>query len=262
MRTSLLVMFNETYKRILIVWDYKFNVLVQLIMIGIIFLGASFLLGGGQFNPEQLTSLFLGYIVWFYARIVIMSTSSDIIGEAESGTLEQMYMTPAPTEVLILGRVLATLLTTTLMVLLTGIVLLLIMHINIPLTWEALPILLLTLAGLFGFALTLGGAALVFKQIESLADLLQNLLLFLTGSLLPLSKFPGWLAGISRTLPITQGIDVLRNVELNGQSLTQTWTNGSLGWLILNSALYLVSGWLIFKWCERIAKQQGSLSHY
>ena len=84
MRTSLLVMFNETYKRILIVWDYKFNVLVQLIMIGIIFLGASFLLGGGQFNPEQLTSLFLGYIVWFYARIVIMSTSSDILGEAES----------------------------------------------------------------------------------------------------------------------------------------------------------------------------------
>lgn len=262
MRTSLLVMFNETYKRILIVWDYKFNVLIQLLMIGIIFIGASFLLGGGQFNPDQLTSLFLGYVVWFYARIVIMSTGADMIGEAESGTLEQMYMTPAPTEVLILGRVFATLLTTTLMVLLTGLALLFLLHISLPLTWEALPILLLTMAGLFGFALTLAGAALVFKQIEALSDLLQNLLLFLAGSLLPLSKFPDWLAGIARTLPITQGIDVLRNVELNGQSLSDTWRNGSLIWLILNSALYLVSGWLIFKWCEHTAKRQGSLSHY
>ncbi|HVB62927.1 MAG TPA: ABC transporter permease [Ktedonobacteraceae bacterium] len=262
MRTALLVMCNETYKRILVIWDYKFNVLVQLIMVGIIFIGASFLLGGGQFNPAQLASLFLGYVVWFYARLVIMGTSGDIIGEAESGTLEQMYMTPAPTEMLILGHVLATLITTTIMVLLTAFSLLLILHISVPFSWEAIPVLALTMVGLFGFTLTLAGAALVFKQIEALADLLQNLLLFLTGSLLPITHFPTWLATIARTLPITQGIDVLRNVVLTNQSLPQAWANGSLGLLVLNSAIYLVTGWLIFKWCERTAKKQGSLSHY
>jgi len=87
-------------------------------------------------------------------------------------------------------------------------------------------------------------------------------LLFLTGSLLPVSHFPNWLADIAKTLPITQGIIVLRNIELNGQSLATTWANGSLLWLIVHSAIYLSTGWIIFKWCERIAKRQGSLSQY
>jgi ABC-2 type transport system permease protein len=262
MSLAFLAMFNEVYKRILISWNYKFNMLTQIVLVGIIFIGASFLLGGGKFNSAQLSTLFIGYIVWFYARITIMSTSADLHGEAEAGTLEQTYMTPAPTEVLVLGRMLAMLLTATVMVLLASLVLLLLMHISLPLRWEAIPVLLLTLAGLFGFTLILGGATLVYKQVDGFADLIQNLLLFLTGSLLPISNFPGWLAAIARTLPITQGIDVLRQILLSGQSLPSTWANGSLLWLIVNSTVYLSIGWLIFKWGERVAKQQGSLSHY
>lgn len=262
MSISLLAMFNESYKRFLIIWDYKFDVLTQLVVIGVIFIGASFFLGNGQFNPHQLTVLFLGYVVWFYARIVIMSTGADLVGEAQAGTLEQMYMTPARTEVLVLGRVLATLLTTTIMVFMTAIALVLILGISIPLRWEGLVILFLTMAGLFGFALLLGGLTLVFKQVESLADLIQNALLFLTGSLLPIDHFPPWLAAFSRTLPITQGIDVLRKVLLNGQSLVAAWNDQSLIWLIVNSLIYLILGWVIFKRCEQVAKKQGSLSHY
>ena len=191
-----------------------------------------------------------------------MNTSADLIGEAEAGTLEQMYMTPARTELLVLGRMLATLISTTIMVLLTALALILILGIRFPVRWEGLFILLLTLVGLLGFTLILGGAALVFKQVDALADLMQNALLFLTGSLLPVSHFPNWLAFIAKTLPITQGIIVLRNVVLNGQSLSSTWANESLIWLIVNSSLYLIAGWIIFKWCERIAKKQGSLSQY
>lgn len=262
MSIAFLAMCNEVYKRVLIGWNYKFNMITQIVLVGIIFIGASFLLGGGQFNSAQLSTLFIGYIVWFYARITIMSTSSDLHGEAEAGTLEQTYMSPAPMEVLVLGRMLAMLVTATIMVLVASLALMLLMHIQLPLRWEALPVLLVTLAGLFGFTLILGGATLVYKQAEGFADLIQNLLLFLTGSLLPISNFPGWLAAISRTLPITQGIDVLRQVILQGQSLSSTWANGSLIWLLVNSAVYLGVGWLVFKWCEREAKRQGTLSHY
>jgi len=261
-RIALLAIFNETYKRLLVMWDYKFNVLTQLVTIGLIFIGATYFIGGGQFNPSQVTSIFLGYIVWFYARIVIMNTSADLINEAEGGTLEQMYMTPTRTELLVLGRMLATLISTSIMVLLTALALIFILGIHFPLRWDGLLVLLLTLAGLLGFTLILGGAALVFKQVDALADLMQNALLFLTGSLLPVSHFPNWLADIAKTLPITQGIIVLRNIELNGQSLATTWANGSLLWLIVHSAIYLSTGWIIFKWCERIAKRQGSLSQY
>jgi len=259
---KLLAIFNETYKRLLIIWDYRFNILTQLVTVAFIFIGATFFLGGGKFDTKQLPSLFLGYLVWFYARIVILTTSEDLMSEAQSGTLEQMYMSPVPTELLVLGRMFATLISTTIMVLLASISLIWLMHISIPMRWEGLPVLLLTLGGLFGFSLMLGGAALVFKQIEALADLLQNALLFLTGSLLPVSHFPNWLATFTKTLPITQGIIVIRNIMLGGQSLSSAWSDGSLIWLAIHSTLYLCAGWLLFKWCERIAKKQGSLSHY
>ena len=262
MTIKLLAIFNETYKRLLIIWDYRFNILTQLVTVAFIFIGATFFLGGGKFDTKQLPSLFLGYLVWFYARIVILTTSEDLMSEAQSGTLEQMYMSPVPTELLVLGRMLATLISTTIMVLLASISLIWLMRINIPMRWEGLPVLLLTLVGLFGFSLMLGGAALVFKQIEALADLLQNALLFLTGSLLPVSHFPNWLATFTKTLPITQGIIVIRNIMLGGQSLSSAWFDGSLIWLAIHSTLYLCAGWLLFKWCERIAKKQGSLSHY
>jgi ABC-2 type transport system permease protein len=262
MSIALLVMFNEVYKRILIMRNYKFNLIMQIILVTAIFVGASFLLGGGKFNSAQLATLFVGYIVWFYARITITSTSSDLQAEAENGTLEQTYMTPAPTVMLIIGRMLAMLFTATVMVFVVSVVLLLLLHINLPLRWEAIPVLILTLIGLFGFTLILGGATLVYKQVDSLADLIQNLLLFLTGSLLPVTSFPGWLAVIARTLPITEGIEVLREVVLQGQSLSSTWANGNLSGLLLNSAVYLVVGWLVFKWGERVARKEGTLSHY
>ncbi|HLI69633.1 MAG TPA: ABC transporter permease [Ktedonobacteraceae bacterium] len=262
MKIAFLALSNEIHKRILIAWNYKFNLMSQVVLVTVIFVGASFLLGKGQFNPNQLSTLFIGYIVWFYARITIMGTSMDLKDEAEAGTLEQTYMTPAPSEFLLLGRMLAMLFIATVMVLLASLVLLLLLHIPLSLSWAALPVLLLTLAGLLGFTLILGGATLVYKQIEGLADLIQNLLLFVTGSLLPVTDFPGWLATLARTLPITEGIEVLRQILLQGQSLSSTWSSGSLRGLVLNSVVYLSAGWLIFKWSEHIAKKQGTLGHY
>ena len=59
------------------------------------------------------------------------------------------------------------------------------------------------------------------------------------------ADFVGAHAGIAKTLPSTQGIIVLRRVILDGQSLVAVWQDGSLGWLILHSALYFVGGLLI-----------------
>jgi len=262
MRNIALAISNETYKRLLIIWDYRFNVLMQLVVISLIFVGACFFIGGGQLNPEAIAPLLLGFIVWFYARIVVVAIGADLLGEAQAGTLEQMYMSPIPAELLLLGRMCAILLTSTIMVFLTTGMLALVLHIQLSLHWEGIPVLFLTLIGLSGFTLILAGAALVFKQVDALADLIQNAMLFLTGALLPIDHFPSWLATIAHTLPITQGIIVLRNVELNNQSLMAAWMNGSIPWLALHSAVYLSIGWLVFKWCERIAKRRGTLGQY
>ena len=128
--------------------------------------------------------------------------------------------------------------------------------------WQGLLVLAMTLVGVYGFGFIVAGATLVFKQVESFANLMQNVLVFLNGTLLPVHNMPGWLANIARLLPSTQGIVVLRRILLDGQSLASVWRDGSLLWLIVHSALFLATGWLVFGICERVAKEQGSLGQY
>lgn len=262
MAAALIAMTNETRKGLLLIWDHRLNTLSQLAMLVFIFVGIGFIVGDGRFESARLAPALLGYLLWAYARIVIFSVSADLVGEAQAGTLEQMYMSPVPAALLLLGRVTALLVSTTIMIGLVGAVLVGLLGIHLPLRWEGLPVLGLTLAGLFGFGLLLGGATLVFKQVAALADLVQNAILFLNGSLVAVERFPGWLEALARTLPTTQGIGVLRNVVLNGQSLPAAWADSSLVWLAVNSAAYLVGGWLVYRWCERIARRQGSLGQY
>lgn len=258
----LLVMLNEIYRRFLIIWNYKFNLLMQIAMVTLIFVGATFFLGHGQIDPVQAPSMLLGYGVWCYARLILLESSYYLAIEAQSGTLEQMYMSPVSASALVVGRMIAMLISTTLTLALPLGGMALFLHITIPLRWDALPVLLLALVGLFGLSLVLCGAVLVFKQVDNLSDLIQNSLLFLAGTLVPLSSFPGWLAAISRTLPLTQGIVIMRGIIFGGQSLASTLANGSLPWLILQSSLYLCFGWAAFKICERVAMNRGSLGQY
>jgi ABC-2 type transport system permease protein len=262
MSIILQALYNEIQRRLILLVSYKFNVCMQVLEIVLLYIGVSFFVGGGRFDSLQLSGTLLGYVIWFYARVMILSTGSELVAEAQAGTLEQTYMSPVPPAFLLVGRMLAIIVTTTIMIVPPMIGIVLVFHIQYALHWEAIPVLALTLAGLFGFSLALSGAALVFKQIAALADLTQNLLLFLTGALLPVTLFPSWLTAVASTLPITEGIIVMRSVVLNGKSLGATWADGSLIWLMVNSAVYIVLGSCIFIWCEAIAKRSGSLSQY
>lgn len=55
---------------------------------------------------------------------------------------------------------------------------------------------------------------------------------------------------------------MIRRVVLGGQSLATVWQDGSLVWLLVHSAIYFIIGWVVFAWCERMAKEQGSLGQY
>jgi ABC-2 type transport system permease protein len=262
MRTAWIALLGEVRKGLLVGWTYRINWLTGLLTLGFIFLVIVFFLGGGVLDPGQMTSSLLGYLTWMYAALAISDLSYGLRGEMNAGTLEQMSMSPAPVGLILLGRVIANLIVTTAQVLLMGTVMSLILGIHIPLQWRGLPVLLLTLFGILGFGFVIAGVVLVFKQVESLANLIQNGLAFLNGSFLPIDALPGWMAGFARVLPSTQGIVVLRRVVLEDRSLASVWRDGSLPWLILHSAIWFVVGWLVFGFGERVAQEQGSLGQY
>jgi ABC-2 type transport system permease protein len=262
MSIALIAALNETRKGLLIQWSYRFNLIGEILTIGFVFIGIIFFMGNGKLDAASLPSSLLGFVIWFYAAIAIGNMAWGLREEMQSGTLEQMYMSPAPASLITLGRTLATLVTSTVVVTLVAAPLMLLLKIHLPFSWNGLPIFALTMAGLYGFGFLVGGAVLIFKQVETLANMVSNMLLFLNGAFLPVDHLPRWLEVIARTLPSTQGIIVLRRVMLEGQTLAMVWHDGSLPWLILHSTLYFFGGLAVFALCERIARQRGSLGQY
>jgi ABC-2 type transport system permease protein len=255
-------MLNETYKGLLIAWNYKFETFLQLVMMGIVFIGIGFIIGGGELSTEKLTYTLVGYFMWLYSSIVISGMCRDLLGEAQAGTLEQIFMSPVSVSIILIGRSFSTLITATINILLFTIAILWGLKISIYLQWQGLVIFIITMAGLFGFGFVIAGATLVFKRVGELAGLTANALLFLNGSMLPVEHFPKWLALFSKTLPTTQGIILLRENLLNMQSLSDLWRNHGLLFLGAQSVIYFLGGLLCFLWCVRRAKIQGTLGYY
>ena len=257
-----LVLYNEVRKELIITWNYRANAAIELLTLVFVFVFISYFAGGGELDSERLPGSLLGFLLWFYAAFAISGMSGGITGEASIGTLEQLYMSPMPTWLVFVGRVIATFVKGTAMVVLLGVVLAMILPVTLPLELAALPPFALTMVGLFGFGYAIGGLTLVFKQISSASGLLTNVLLFLNGALLPVHHFPPWLETVAVFLPTTQGIIVLRKVVVDGMSLTAVWQDGSMVFLAVQSAVFLLVGWVLFNVGERIAKQRGTLGQY
>src|SRR5262245_60015784 len=113
MKPTLLVLRSEMYKGFWLLWNYRFNSLAELFIMGFIVVGVSFFLGRGQFDSVEVSSMLLGYIVWYFAMTAISNMSHNLMEEARTGTLEQMFMSPVPMGVILLGRVFAVLVTAT-----------------------------------------------------------------------------------------------------------------------------------------------------
>jgi len=262
MKTTFIALAGEIRKSLLTTWTYRMNTLAGLLTMSLIFVAIGFMMTNGSLDAQELAPTFLGFLTWMYAMMAIGNVAYGVRGEMSAGTLEQMVMSPAPLGMILLGRVIANMLVTTLQVLLVSIGMRLLVGIRAPMNAAGVLVLLLTLLGILGFGFLIAGAVLIWKQVESLANLIQNVLLFLNGSLLPVEQMPPWLSAISYLFPSTQGIIVLRRVALDGQSLAAVWQDGSLVWLLVHSTLFLLGGWIVFVICERAAKKQGSLGQY
>ena len=257
-----LVLYNEVRKTFIIAWNYRVDLAIQLLTLVLLFVFISFFIGSGTIDSEGLPAVLLGYLVWLYAVMAISNMSASLSGEASIGTLEQIYMSPVPAWLVIVGWVAANFLQHTVIVALLGVILVLILPVTLPLELAALPPFALTMIGLIGFGYAIGGLTLVYKQVNSVSGLLTNVLLFLNGALLPVHHFPAWLETVAVFLPTTQGIIVLRKVVVDDMSLIAVWEDGSMVFLAVQSALYLVAGWALFNVGERVAKRRGTLGQY
>ena len=253
---------NETRKSLIIKWSYRFNIIVETVFFTLIFVALSFLLGNGQLAEQDLRPMLLGYLVTFYIMSGISDMSWGLREEARTGTLEQLYMSPTHASFLVFGRSISNFLYTTLSVILVFGAIRALMGTSLPIRLEGIPVFLVTMMGLFGFGLIFGGATLIFKQVETLANFAQNMMLFLNGTLLSVDQFPEAIEFFAKLVPSTQGIIVLRQVMLEELSLADVWKDGSFVILSIHSLIFLGIGMLVYRWCERVSKHRGNIGQY
>ncbi len=260
-KTAVFAWANEVYKGLLISWHYKFNLLMEFLQLAVNFLGMCLLLTYGNMSLQEFGPLLLGYIIWVYASYILEANYTFTL-EGRSGTLEQLYMSPAPQIAIYLGALSATIISSSIMIVLMYLIFAAIFNIYIPFTLSALPILLITLLGVVGFGLAIAGAALTYKNVNGFTNLLSYLLLYMNGSMLPTKQFPFWLSKIAYLLPTTQGIELLRKIVFENYTLIGMIKMGDLQALTLNAVAYCIIGFIMFNYCEQKARSSGNLGNY
>jgi len=252
-------MLNETQKSLWLLWGRRIVVLLEILGFIAFYPFLQFVIGNGTIQRALVLPTLLPFLAVPLLYLAILKLVSDLLEEVNSGTFEQMHLSPFAPASLLLGRLLAVVLEGVLIAVVIGVGMSSLLGISIPLRPAGLLPAALTLIDIAGFALLLGGLALALPQIGAIAHLFSGLILLLNGAFFPLEWYPTWVQTLARFLPTTLGVQAMRQVVLQGQSLGSVWADGTLPWLIIHAALLAVLGWLVFLLNDRRAKRLGTL---
>lgn len=202
----------------------------------------------------SLEGTIIGFFVWTFTIYAFSNLAWNLISEAQTGTLEQLYLAPCG-----FRWVCACTIVSDFVFSFVPIMLLLVAMMATTGRWlrvdlvSLIPLLLITLLGAYGVGFALGGLALVFKRIQALFQIMQ--FVFIGLLVIPL-RVPG-----VKYLPLAMGNDLIRSVMVDGVRLWRL-PPGDILTATVVGALYLAIGIAIFSLCERNAKSRGLLGHY
>jgi ABC-2 type transport system permease protein len=235
---------------------YGFDTATQLIsltlLFTLLFYGVKGIAGPGAGRGHTQSAIVAGYGVFALTIVAYSSLASWVTNEATLGTLEQVAMSPFGLLRVLLLEFVAGLAYQ--LALLTGMVTLAMALTRRWLHFDAatlVPLLALHLLGVLGIGLALAGAALVFKRVASLMNLMQFVLLALIAA--PLDEAPAL-----RFLPITMSSRLL---SMSTVDHVRLWHMGAerLAIAVLTSTAMAAIGLAVFRAADRAARARGVL---
>lgn len=264
---------NEIRKGLDFAWSEKLQILMEIPFFALFVLLLGPLLGNGNqvasghlswsLHSGRTSLMLLAFLpaTVFYLQAVKLFWR--LLGEIQSGTLEQVYMSPLPSWlVAAAGRVVAALIETLIvMALLFGIVS---AFVTLHYHWTAaalLPMALLIVTAI-GYSLVIGGMTLVWKRIQMLQEGFFMMVMVFAFAALPLLAVPGWFSNLGRFFPATGAVASLYGAMIAHQGVTGLWGTGGLVWLLVTASAYLAAGILTFRLGERTARTRGTLGAY
>lgn len=221
-----------------------------------LFLGARYIAGPALQFGNRLDAIVVVYVLWILVIFIFNDIAMGLQMEAQTGTLEQVFLSPFGAPRVFLARAVASL--TLRLVLILSVLLLIIVLTGIRLSFPVSILfpLCTVLLGAYGLAFIMGALGLLFKRIQQLLGLFQFALLFLLA--VPTETWVGPLQGLRLLLPMTLGAGGLRDLMALNQGLYLP----HFALALLNGVGYFALGLLVFSWAEREAKRRGILGGY
>lgn len=220
----------------------------------VLFLGAKTFGGSKVASGDTLSAIAVGYIVFVLTMQSYQQFGTQIMQESTAGTLEQLALSPYGLVTVMTVDFVAQ---AAFMTAIIGVVIVPIMATTGRwLHFDAVSVALLvvlTMGGVVGLGLVMGGLALVFKRMQTVGGFFG--LAFLPLVAAPVDRYP-----LLKLLPVAHGNKLLSNVLVKGRSAFAQPVE--LLVLMCVSAAYLLIGVAIFKAMERQARDRALLGQY
>jgi ABC-2 type transport system permease protein len=218
---------------------------------------------GVEYSARLQAASLIGFMVWKLCTGVLVAIPNMIESEANTVTLENVMVTAYISFfALLLFRIFARSVRSFLEVTLLGIILTVVWQIALPVSFTAVLITFLTLAGVWGVGLALAGLALLYKSVSSVTGLIAYLAFSISGAFIPINALGLTFTILKYVFPMTWGIDLLRQVMLDHYDLATLWQNGSLLGPTAQTSVMLFIGYLTFEYSLKRARVRGELGVY
>jgi ABC-2 type transport system permease protein len=174
--------------------------------------GLSGLVRAGTGGVEFTTFLFPGILATSTLFTAIFAGVS-IVWDREFGFLREMLVAPVPRTAILLGKCLggATVATAQALVLLALAGLVGVPY-SVPMMLVLVGLLFLTALTITAFGLLISARIRRFQAVMPITQLVLTPMMFLSGSMFPLSDLPGWLTVATRLNPLTYAVEPMRHV--------------------------------------------------
>ncbi|MDR5684250.1 MAG: ABC transporter permease [Armatimonadota bacterium] len=251
---------------------YPFNAVMQLFnfvawLPPLYFLGRAFMVDGSlpglaayAGTDDYAAFLVVGWIAAGFVYAAYWGVGFSLYEEMTTGTLEAVWLAPAPRWAVLVGRSVHMLVVTAVQ---AGVVLAASWLLGVrfaPDAVRAVWVLLPGLVALYGLGLAVAALVLVAKNPNNLIDMVSYGMNFLSGDRVPVASFPAPLLWLALAMPTTYAFDGIRHALLGTTPLLPFWTE-----LVLLCALALLTaglGWVAFRAADRRVRVGGTLGHH
>ena len=215
-----------------------------------------------SYGGDYFSFLLVGIAFSRYFNGAHRSLAGSVRGEQTGGTLEAMLLTPTNFKSLIACMYLLNIIFA--MINIAGLILIgkvffgvSLVNLNIGLS---LFVLFVSTVVFSGLGLISCGFIILFKKGDPLAWLLGTASMLLSGVYFPIEVLPGGLKFLSKLLPMTYSLRLLRKTITTGADWASSINDIRI--LFIFAAVFFASGVLFLIFAVKKSKREGTLTHF